>query len=198
MKFINLKQLGLVLGLTVLAGLSISTPVSAHVLKSDNGVAAVLHIPPYDAPVANTSQQLQFQFGTTSGSFQISDYKVAVTILNGDHVVQKTAVVPPYFGANAEEDAKVLFPQPAVYTVNLSGVSQSGAPNFAMTYEVRVTGAAKPQSTNGAQILLIGVACLIILAMVATRQIVTGKRYAAKPITQIKPTSKIISKKGRK
>jgi len=173
----RLKLLVSLAGVVLLVGLSSSASVAAHILKANNGIAAELHIPPYDAPVANQSQPLQFQFGTTSGSFRINQYDVSVTILSGDRVIKRQAVLPAYHGAQAAGETTVIFPEPAVYTIKLAGISRTGTPNFAMTYEVRVTGTAKAQGSTGTQILLVGVACLIILIMIATRQIVRRAQH---------------------
>ena len=125
-----------------------------------------MHIAPADAPVANQPTLLQFQFGSSNGPFQISDYKVSVAVQDDTKTIATMTVTE--HGSQAQGQAWVLFPRPAVYTISLSGVSIEGTePDFGMPYQVRVTGSAEVSDDTTRNIIL--VAGLIIFVMVLIR-----------------------------
>jgi hypothetical protein len=151
----------------------------AHVLKSDNGVTSVLHVAPYDAPIANEKTRLEFQF---SSGFTLNDYRTTVQINDGSANVSTATIEPAYFGTSMLGVATVVFPKAAVYDIRLVGAPQASSPGFRIDYMVRVTANEKTStmSTKSGQTIAISLTVFALFVIVAARQIVRGKRYSKK------------------
>ncbi|HVX23898.1 MAG TPA: hypothetical protein VG992_00950 [Candidatus Saccharimonadales bacterium] len=168
----------------IVAGLMALTPglAAAHVLKTDNGVSAVLHIPPEDNPVAGQATELEVSFGDIHDAFSLADCHCSVTVQLAGRTLTKTTPQPALAGATLDSVAVVRFPNPAVYNVIVAGSSRDGAfPHFRLVYPVRViskTGTNNQRrSAASEEVLIISAASLIVLGMVAVNAIRTGGRY---------------------
>jgi hypothetical protein len=161
----------------------------AHVLKTDNGVSAVLHIDPDDNPIAGVPTTLSLTYGTDKGSFQLGDCSCGVRVIENNKGVATTHVQPAYFGSAAEGNAIVTFPDIGIYNVIVSGsAADHSIPTFSMNYLVRVASSATSTTNkSNSQIVIISLASLIAVGIVAKVQIERGNRYK-----QVKP------KKGTK
>lgn len=174
--------------LAVIGSLVIAAPpASAHVLKEDNGIYGVLHIPPDDSPSAGQQTDLSMSFGDAQDAFLLQDCDCRVVIKKDGATVQRTGLKPSRPDSTLAGDAFVNFPSVGVYEVLVEGSAKDGAfADFKLDYTVRVAVAiGQPAAASkGADILIIGAGALAILAMVATMQIRQGRRYipaAAKP-----------------
>jgi hypothetical protein len=116
-----------------LALVFIPAPASAHVLKVDGTIGAVLHIDPNDSPEAGTPASIFFDLKDSSGKFSIEKCACAVTITEGDKTV---------FNRNLISLAAVTytFPEIGLYDVSLSGSPKDGASfdAFKLSYDIRV------------------------------------------------------------
>jgi hypothetical protein len=173
-----------ILALTILCIGTFGNMASAHVLKQNNGVSAVLHIAPYDAPVSGKPIQVKFDFSNTAGTFSLTDYRIRVQVRASDKSVQTYDVKPEFFGTSTQGLATIIFPNPDVYSLNLIGMSSVDGSRFTIPYDVRVTPGTDIEMNyhKNDQILVVGVTGVIIIVtftMVAVKQLIAGKRYSS-------------------
>jgi hypothetical protein len=104
---------------------------SAHVLKTDGNIGAVMHIDPGDAPVANSPATIYFDIKDKTGQFNTTKCGCRVDILEGGKVVNSDSLS----FANT-----YTFPGKDVYQVELIGTPQKPGDfqPFTLTYDVRV------------------------------------------------------------
>jgi hypothetical protein len=161
--------------------------VQAHVLQSDNGVSAVLHITPDDDPIAGVPTVIGLEFNSTTPGFSLSQYATDVTV-QGSSV---TASEPPVTISSDSDTplygtAQVTFPEPGSYTLTVHGVPTGSGQAFAIPYEIRAeqpqTIASQTSGTNSAGFdsVMVGAASLGLLGIVAQYQIRQGGRYDKK------------------
>jgi hypothetical protein len=126
-----------------LAAVFVATPVSAHVLKVDGTIGAVLHIDPNDSPEAGTPASIFFDLKDSSGKFSIEKCACAVTITENGKTV---------FTRNLISLAAVTFtfPEIGLYDVSLSGLPKDGASfdAFKLSYDIRVETANETANTQ--------------------------------------------------
>jgi hypothetical protein len=176
------SRLSAVVFIITTSSLLMAPLVSAHVLKENNGISSVMHIDPDDNPVAGVPTTLDFEYGNSSGSFLLNDYEIDVKVTGNSKVVQTATVQPAYFGSASEGDAMVQFPKIGIYNVIETGKAlNSGATPFQVTYLVRVATSKNGSVTmghgSGVEVLLLSATGLLLLAMIAGRQISAGKKY---------------------
>ncbi len=148
-----------------------TSPVAAHVLKTDTGISAVLHIPPEDNPVAAQPTNLVFAFGTQQSSFDLRDCRCQVRVEKEGKPIQSTSLIST-FRSNAA--ATVRFPTIGVYTIYLDGESRSKRfQSFHLAYVQRVetsaNGPAQLDNRSNVVVLLVSLTSFIILGMFAYR-----------------------------
>jgi hypothetical protein len=180
MKLVNRSITAVMLSIFLFAGLA-NTPVSAHVLESDNGVSAILHIKPDDRPKANEPTVIRFLLSSSEGGFRINDYDVKLRLFQDDKQVLESDVEPAFFGANAEGDTTITFPEAGVYKLQALGtpVKDETLP-FELNYTVRVAGLTEVKTGDGSMPIVIGGFSLVMLGMVAVKGIHSGGRYRQK------------------
>lgn len=175
----------LIIGLLAapLVAWAITPLAAAHVLKQDNGISAVLHIPPEDNPEAAQPTELELAFGDDGGKFSLPNCDCGVVVTRGSQTVQ-TVALHPVGQSRLNATATVRFPSIGVYHVLIEGSAKDGAFGaFKLDYLERVpVSAAVPPTGNtaGANVLIIGAGSLIALGMFAYDAIGRGGRYKAK------------------
>lgn len=151
------------------------TPAYAHDLKESNGMYAILHTEPDDAPPTQQPTQLVFYLGSNKPGvvLDLTHYVVRVSLHSSN---TKTVYYPvnPHNGSNSIGQATVIFPKPGKYTVMLSVSTKAATPeDFSLSYDVeahQAPGQPSHATTTTRQaalvvLLLVGVAlALIILA----------------------------------
>lgn len=174
------KRFGAALLLLVLVAVSSFTAsASAHVLESDNGVSAILHIKPDDHPVASKPVPVNFLFSNDVGGFSLNHYDVQLSLIQDGAVKFSTAVKPLFFGSATEAETTATFPTAGVYTLRATGKpSESNVPAFTLDYDVRVADAAgsTTKGDGGTTALLSGFS-LILIIMAAVKTIQKGGKY---------------------
>ena len=147
-----------------------SLTVSAHVLKTDGTIGAVLHIDPNDAPVAGSVSTFNFDLTDTTKRFTTADCDCNFSIAQTADILDKNlADLSPI---------QYTFQEPGVYTVELEGSPKDGTgfQPFQLTYEIRVepaTAQAAPTSKfmqflqgHGIHIVLFGGAIIVAGAII--------------------------------
>lgn len=180
----SLLGLALVLALTTLATSSVA---EAHVLKQNNGIAGVLHIPPNDDPQAGEVTTIGVSFADKKGAFSLQDCDCKVELEQNDKILQTVTPEPALAGATLDSYSKITFPRVGDYHIHASGSAKDGAfSSFDLEYEIHVASglgaatATKPvgsKSNSGATMLVVSIGSLFALAMVAFVAIGQGGRY---------------------
>ncbi len=110
---------------------------SAHVLKTDQTIGAILHIDPNDSPVAGEPASIFFDLKDSANIFAIEDCTCVVSVLqNGESIFEKTVTrISP---------VTYTFPERSIYTVQFSGTpkaelsSAASFEPFVLSYDIRV------------------------------------------------------------
>jgi hypothetical protein len=127
--------------------LFVAHTTSAHVLKVDGTVGAVLHVDPNDSPVAGERASIYFDLKDSAGTFSIDQCDCKVTVSKaGEQIFEKkmtSMAAVPY-----------TFPDRALYIVSFVGAPKNEgtfAP-FTLAYDIRVETVSDNQNqTNGAK-----------------------------------------------
>lgn len=155
------------LAITVCASIAITPMASAHVLRSDHGVAAELHIEPYDHPISGRSTMYDLEFDDVPADFTLNSYDITVTILgHSGTVIDRKLLLP----ANADQISdSYIFPGAADYTLRVQGATHQGDahPSFTLDYPVHVQAAAQPAATVPAAAWIAGGAAMAVLLLTA-------------------------------
>ncbi len=180
MVFVKRTTAILLLAVLISGGLS-GAEASAHVLETDKGVSAILHIKPDDRPVASEPTVVRFLFSRDAGSFRINDYDVKLLLFQDTELTSKSDVEPAFFGANAEGGTTITFPEAGIYKLQVEGTpTKDGVLPFKLDFTARVTGPAETKTGNGSTPIIIGGFSLAILGVVAAKGIKSGGRYRQK------------------
>ncbi len=178
-----LRPASLALATLVLVVLATSQPVSAHVLKEDHGISAVLHIPPEDNPKAGTESQLELSFADSRQAFTLNHCRCQVSLKRSEKIIQ-TAALTPSGNSSSVGTANVNFPVIGNYEVAIAGTATDKSfPAFDLEFPVRVTTSIEGGGLNskGLSIIAIAAGSLVMLALLAYSVIAAGSRYKPKP-----------------
>ena len=156
----------------------------AHVLKQDNGIAAVLHIIPEDNPQALQPTKIALSFAGTPETFSLAHCRCQVAIIQNTKQLQTVALIPALAGATLEANATLTFPAAGVYDLSVSGTSTNGSfTSFKLDYLLRVASPLSDHivdSSSSSGVLLIGLGSVIIISMIGYTLIRGGGRYTTK------------------
>jgi hypothetical protein len=147
--------------------LFLATPgtASAHVLKVDGHIGAVLHINPDDDPTTGRPTDYVISFDDDTGRFSLPkcDCNVAI-IQNGKITATKLLAI----SSSQVSENHYTFTTPAVYTMRFTGTPKTpgGFQPFTLDYEVRVTSGQT--NTQPMPVLLwVGMAMAVGLILLA-------------------------------
>lgn len=153
--------------------------VSAHIVESDGGTAAVLHMPPADSPTAGENTYIGLAFSSDSSDFNIATYDTEVIIQRGSETIQ-TATLATQPESSRDGSATVVFPTAGAYRVIVSGTPRQLGEAFRLTYSVRASSPANitgGNTTAGVDFWILSGGSLILLAIAARHNTRRGKRY---------------------
>lgn len=164
-----IRRISSAIVLAMLACFGIPAIASAHVLKVDGDIGAVLHINPDDNPTTGKSTDYVLSFDDDTGKFSLPKCDCSVAIIeHGKTVATKSLVA----GGNGLSENHYTFLKPDVYIMQVTGTPKSPGTfqPFTLSYEVRVTSGQA--GTQPMPVLLwVGMAMgigLILLAAYAT------------------------------
>lgn len=183
---IYLKRLLLSLLVVGLVTLSIGQGrAAAHELKENNGVSAVLHVPPDDNPVSGKQTLLYFGFDSNNPTFNLAYCKCQVSFQASDNRQQTTPITP-----DSEDPtngyANVTFEKPGAYVLKIRGLASDQPDDyFNFEYTLRVAAGATAaetlsRKTASLQVILLSVTALVILGAAASEMIRRGDHYGRK------------------
>lgn len=157
------SAIGLAIGALLVAVLPATA--SAHILKVDGNIGAVLHIPPNDHPTNGTPTEFTMTFvDDDSGKFNLAGCNCKVSfIYNG-----KTIATQPMGVSDVDfSDNHFTFANPGVYTFHFTGSPQHPGDfqPFVLNYEERIY--SKPVSQKLPVALWIGIGVVVGLILLA-------------------------------
>lgn len=156
------------------------TSASAHVLKADAGISAVLHMPPDDNPVVGDNTRIYLAFADVKDKFALQDCDCEVHILqDGEEIAKLPTLKPALAGASTKGTTSYVFPADGAYEIEVHGRAKQGTfPEFTLAFIVRASGGSGQGDTaKGLQALIIGSGALIIVGMLAYLNMSSGGRY---------------------
>ncbi len=107
----------LVIAITT-ASLALSGTASAHVLKVDGNISAVLHINPDDNPISGTPTAYALYFNDDTGRFSLSECNCTVTVKNGSQTVAAHSLRDT---SRLQSNNTFTFPKPGAYILTIQG-----------------------------------------------------------------------------
>ena len=111
---------------------------SAHVLKVDGDLGAILHILPDDAPVVGVPVTYQLSFQEGSEDFSLENCYCRISfVADGEMIMQDWLAAS---SARVSENT-VTFEEPGLYSFQVTGAPKAGAvfEPFTLEYSVRVS-----------------------------------------------------------
>jgi hypothetical protein len=126
------------LGCLVLCWLS-APLASAHVLKIDGSIGAVLHIEPDDDPTAGVPTSYQLEFTDDTHHLDLTHCNCMVTVLEAGKPIDTH---PLHVTNPTTSTDSFTFKTPGAYTLRVAGTTTApGAfQPFTLAYDVRATG----------------------------------------------------------
>jgi len=122
--------------------------ISAHVLKTDGPIGAVVHIDPDDDPIIGEPASFFFEFKDTEGNFRTEDCNCTATISNEEEVL---TTQPLTSSASLESSSFYFtFTEKGVYTIKVDGkpLEDGKFEPFELTYDLRVERTSSNQNSN--------------------------------------------------
>jgi len=118
--------------------LALPAVASAHVLKVDGHIGAVLHINPDDNPISGVPTDYLMSFSDDTGRFSLAQCDCDVFVIQDGKTIAKNPLAP---SNTATSENHYTFPRPSVYTLRFVGTPKTpGAfQPFTLNYTVRVT-----------------------------------------------------------
>jgi len=172
--------LKLVLIVLVISNLSLGiNVVSAHVLKTDGNIGAVMHVNPDDDPIAGLDSSFYFEFKDKSGKFDPAKCDCNAVILENGKELFKTAI----FAQSASLTSSSFtfnFPEKNVYQLKVIGTANDNSfQNFTLNYDIRVAKDASNETnkiiSNESIIIIGGIIALIALIIFVVVQLIRRK-----------------------
>lgn len=158
-----------VVGLSMLLVALSPVIASAHVLKIDGAIGAVLHIPPDDNPQAGQQTRYNLSFVDDKGLIDLNRCICGLTVLSGEQKVLTSSLI---VGSRTIGDALVTIDQPGAYTFQFTGTPTGGAKfqAFELDYPVRISG-GQADMQQIPELLWIGIAMSVGLVLLAASRV---------------------------
>lgn len=165
-------RFGILTVLTLCTSLLASVPVYAHVLQSNNGISAEMHLPPQDVAVAGRLQRIEFIFGgeDNPSTFSLIECGCSLKIAPRDGAA--TTISTQFDNSAGEEQltSQTTFQAAGDYTLTLNGyTTASHSKQFNLVYNLNVQPAPRTVSTATRKLTMavIGLCVLAALGVLA-------------------------------
>jgi len=144
---------------------------SAHVLKSDGSIGAIIHINPEDNPIVGEPATFFFEFKDKENKFQPSGCDCRATIVKSGEELFSENLFANTGTANLNTPVfSFTFPEKGIYQVRITGNPINGGnfQPFTLTYDFRIerTGASSAEgfsSTHSGHSIILGVGLALML-----------------------------------
>lgn len=122
--------------------------VSAHVLKTDGSIGAILHVDPNDAPTVGKQSSIYFDLKDKNNKFKLENCDCTASVSRNNTEL---------FSHPHSDDSPIpfIFPEKGVYTIAISGKPTSGDSfkPFSLEWDVRVEGSETTLNFKLSQII---------------------------------------------
>lgn len=147
-------------------GIPVST-ASAHVLKTDGDIGAVLHINPDDNPISGQSTDYVLSFRGTNGRFNLSGCRCEVVFSKDG---KTTATRPLTMETEQISNDHYTFPAPGVYRMRIVGspLHTGDFQSFTLDYTIRVSGGNTTTAHDFPPLLWLGIGLAMGLVLLST------------------------------
>ncbi len=155
---------------------------SAHTLKYDGSIGAVLHVDPEDDPIIGEPANFFFEFKDKNGNFKPSNCSclVAITRENQELFSQQLETSSEEPSLNSASFS-FTFPEKGVYKLTLTGTpnGDSSFSDFKLIYDIRVArqGTASDGSSfieQNLHFILLGIILLVLLTIYLSKRLRKG------------------------
>jgi hypothetical protein len=138
------------------AALFWAPPASAHVLKVDGTISAILHVDPNDEPVSGVPTTYILFMDDSTGKFSLSDCDCTVSMIEDGQTIAIQSL-----SANSQGiiDGSIVFPKPDVYDLVFSGnpTAANAFQPFTLDYLERATQGPTNDALSWSSAILLGV-----------------------------------------
>lgn len=113
---------------------------SAHIVKTDGTIGALLHIYPDDDPIATEPAVLNFAFTGRTSHLDLSQCDCSLVVSEAGHQLSRQAIPSSAKNGNYAITINYAFPKRDVYTLSLQGKPIGGTAfqTFKLNYDIRV------------------------------------------------------------
>jgi hypothetical protein len=171
-----LKRFVSVCALATLLAVGLPAIASAHILKVDGNIGAVLHIPPNDHPFTNTPTEFTLTFvDDDSQRFNLAGCNCTVSFIQNG----KTIASQPLGVSDIDfSDNHHTFTKPGVYTFHVTGSPQHAGEfqSFSLYYEERIY----PQSITHKIPLVIWIGLGVVIGIILLGAFIANDRSGKK------------------
>lgn len=163
----------------LLLTLSFPATTSAHELKVDGDISAILHTDPDDNPIAGSPVSYIIFFSDSTGRFSLPKCNCTVAITKGGRLV---AGNPLTISGNTASENHYTFAEPGTYSLDFTGTPKTpGAfQPFKLDYTVRVGRQAGTQTMPAAVWTLMGIVAALILLTAQVTHSASSKKTRKK------------------
>lgn len=124
---------------------------SAHVLKSDSTVGAVIHVTPDDDPVAGEPTDFYFEFKDTENKFKPENCNCQGAILQNGTEIYSSSLFQNSTNPSLENASfSFTFPEKNIYKVKVTGnpTTPGAFEPFTLEWDIRVAREAETPGTS--------------------------------------------------
>jgi len=127
-----------------------ATSISAHVLKTDGSVGAVIHVSPEDDPIARESTDFFFELKDKTGKFKPENCDCRGIILQSGKEIYSEALFQDANPSLENASFSFTFPEKNVYKVRVSGkpTTPGAFEPFTLSWDIRVARESETQPTG--------------------------------------------------
>lgn len=153
--------------------------VFAHELEQDNGISAVLHIPPDDNPVAAKKTQINIAYGDKNKKFSLKKCSCTISVVRNEHVLSSVPARPALPGSSLDSAVEVVFPSKGQYEIRASGKAiDNSFAEFQVEFPVKITQSSIDTKAKAAfAIMILAAGTILINIVIAYSFISKGNRY---------------------
>lgn len=143
---------------------------SAHVLKVDGSIGAILHIPPDDNPIAGEPTTYVMTFSDDADAFNLKHCDCHLIVRDDARVVHEQAMGG---GSATVSYTTLAVSRPGVYTFSFEGkpIASATFQPFRLDYTIRVSGSATDRAQPIPVLLWVGITMTIGLILLASSRI---------------------------
>jgi hypothetical protein len=128
---------------SIAVGTFLPTIASAHQMKYDGSIGALLHVDPNDDPYVNETTFMHVEFRDKEHYFRADQCLCTITLTEGSRSRFAASTQSPPAALERSQSTlgfEYVFPEKGIYTLTVHGEPQAGAlfKPFTLSYDIRV------------------------------------------------------------